>query len=165
LVLAYFWEPQQRGVGHLHLLVPLVGIAVVAGILEELAPVYGFGNIDSGERSRRRYGNGGAGSYLAGGYMGGLKKATDAVEAIQAGVIPRRSWYVAAWLTQLSRVTMRSQRRGRRLWASTAGFLPPPPDTGCWRILRMLGLVANVSGRGPPSRASQLLRAIQLAAA
>jgi hypothetical protein len=143
----------------LHLLVPLVGIAVVAGILKELAPVYGFGNIDSGEKSRKRYGNRGAGSYLAGGYMGGLKKATDAVEAIQAGVIPHRSWYVAAWLTQLSRVTMRSQRRVRRLWASSVGFLPPPPDTGCWRILRMLGLVANASGRGPPSKAARLLMA------
>jgi hypothetical protein len=150
LVVGYVWEPQKRGVGHLHVVVALAGISVVAGMLQDLAPAYGFGFVDDGSRSRRRGGGGNVAGYLVGYLNGGKVAAT--VEAIERCELPARSWYVASWLTQLSRVTMRALRRGRRLWATEVGLMAPPPDVGCMRIWDLLRTGSDSMRRGPPGR-------------
>lgn len=141
------------------MVVALAATSLVADALRELAPVYGFGFVDDGRRSRarreRRGGGGSVAGYLTG-YLNGASKVEAVVAAVDEGVIPHRSWYLAAWLTRRGGLNMRLCRRVRRWWAASVGLLEPPADTGC-------GLLARLSGwidRAPPI----LLRPLPIAA-
>jgi hypothetical protein len=137
--------------------VALAAMPLVVGILREIAPGYGFGFIDDGRGFHRRGGSGSIGGYLTG-YLNGSGKVEATVAAVDAGVVPHRSWYLAGWVTRSSGVTMRSCRRVRRWWAAAVGLLPPAADTGCgwlWGVL--LAPVASL--RAPPLRRPRLLQA------
>jgi hypothetical protein len=147
-VLGYVWEPQRRGVGHLHVVVALPGARVVGDVLRDLAPAYGFGFVDDGSRSRRRGGGGGGVAGYLVGYLNG-SKVPATVEAVVAGIVPHRSWYLASWLTMASGVTMRTLRRVRRWWAAAVGLLPSAPDMGCFLVLDLAGMLWG--RRAPPA--------------
>jgi len=114
IVAAKAWERQQRGVDHLHLVVPyrfadrrLIEAYVAA--LKELAPKYWFGFVDL-----QRPGRGS--NYRAAAYLAKyVSKAT--FEGL--GPYARRPFYVSQRLTLKSGVTMRRLRLKRwlfRVW-------------------------------------------------
>ena len=155
----YVWEPQQRGVGHLHIVVALHALPVVLGMLRALAPRYGFGFVDDARGRPQGGGSERIAGYVAG-YLNGGGKVEQVVRAVEDGVIPHRSWYVPVWLTQRTGVTMRAARRWRRWWAAAMGLLPPAADTGCGRLWGMaVGSPPQAGGRrAPPSAVAEAAR-------
>lgn len=160
VVYGYVWEPQQRGVGHLHIVVALHALPIVLGVLRKLAPAYGFGFIDDARSRPKGGGSEGIARYVAG-YLNGGSKVEQVVAAVERGVIPHRSWYVAPFLTRRTGTNMRLARRVRRWWATRMGLLPPAADTGCGQILGMLdgGPAPKAGGRrAPPSAVAEAAR-------
>ena len=110
IVAAKVWERQDRGVNHLHLVVPYRmgperrAIDTYVEALKECAPAYGFGFVDC---SAKMTGRGGmrAAAYVAK-YVG---KAT--AEELRVS----RPVHVGAFLTSKTRVTMRALRWRRFL--------------------------------------------------
>ena len=153
VILAYVWEPQRRGVGHLHVVVPVEWLGPVVAALKDLAADYGFGFVDDNRRSRRIKPGamaGQAGAYI-GSYLGKGGKVEAVVDAMRAGVIPRRAFYVSSRLSR-GYWTMRFLRLRRRAWAVL--HLGAPVPTWCpidlWvRACEAAGWGAS-SGLDPP---------------
>lgn len=114
VILAKVWEPQSRGVGHLHLVVPVEVHRAVVRVLKESAADYGFGFVDDGRGVRAGSPAIAAGAYVAS-YIGDGGKIEGVCEAIREGVIPSRSFYVAPAIS--GGITMRHLRLRRRAWA------------------------------------------------
>lgn len=114
LILAKVWEPQARGVAHLHLVVPLEVHRAVVRALKELAADYGFGFVDDGRGVRAGAPAIAAGAYVAS-YIGDEGKLEAVCDAIREGVIPSRSFFVAPAIAE--GITMRYLRLRRRAWA------------------------------------------------
>ncbi|MEX1208662.1 MAG: hypothetical protein WEE36_08720 [Acidimicrobiia bacterium] len=155
-LVGYVWEPQQRGVGHLHLVVFLHTVPFIVAALRELGPRYGFGFVDDARSRPRGGGSEKVTSYITG-YLNGSPKLEAVAAAVTAYELPSRCWYLAAWVTRGTGVTMRALRRVRRWWAAANGFLPPAADTGCGRLWGMLaGSPPKAGGRrAPPSAVSE----------
>ena len=114
VILAKVWEPQARGVAHLHLVVTLEVHRVLVRALKELAADYGFGFVDDGRGVRAGSPAIAAGAYVAS-YIGDGGKVEAVCEAIREGVIPSRSFFVAPAIS--GGITMRFLRLKRRAWA------------------------------------------------
>jgi len=114
IVLEKSWEVQERGVDHLHIVVPYHSpsdrrrVDEYVRALKELGPRYWFGFVDLRVFPRDRGGGLAAGSYVAK-YVG---KATWEATAPHV----RRPFYVAPHLTRRTGVTMRACRYQRYLW-------------------------------------------------
>ena len=143
IVVAKSWERQQRGVDHLHLVVPYRfadrrRIEAYVRALKELAPRYGFGFVDL-QRPRDRGSN-----YRAAAYIGKyVSKATFE----QLAPYARRPFYVAQRLTQRTGCTIRRLRLKRylfRLWGCDP-LLPGQP----WHLLDVFAALARTFDARP----------------
>lgn len=112
LIAAKTWETQDRGLDHLHLVVPYWtprerarGDAYVSA-LKEMAPAYWFGFVDAS----RQWGGENGGARAAGYCCKYIGKSTG--EQVAAG----RPAYVGSFLTRESLITMRTCRLRRRAW-------------------------------------------------
>lgn len=114
LVVAKVWEPQARGVGHLHLVVPVEVHRAVVAVLKDQAADYGFGFVDDGRGVPAGAPAAAAGAYVAS-YIGSGGKVEAVCDAIREGVIPARSFFVAPSISD--GMTMRFLRLRRRAWA------------------------------------------------
>jgi len=148
LVLCKVWEPQSRGVGHIHLIVPLIHHRVVVSWLKAHAQDFGFGFVDDGRGVPPGSPAIAAGAYVAS-YLGSAGKVDGVCDAIREGVIPSRSFYVAPAISQ--GCTMRSLRLKRRAWAVLHAEAPVP----MWATAEEWGRALEAVGwespwRGPP---------------
>lgn len=123
------WEPQKRGVPHLHLVVGVAGIDHVAAKafaleLHALAPSYGFGFVDRRVKpiSRRE-----AARYLAGYLTGRTKKKSSIRENVSHPRMPLSLLYVHPDLTRATGCTMRRFRYVRWFVAWRLKRVPVAP--------------------------------------
>jgi hypothetical protein len=128
-VLARVWEPQKRGVPHLHLVVPYGSFAekrtadVFRKHLARLAKDYDFGHVQG--RLAPIQGRDAA-RYVAN-YMTGRSTKKSSIRSNIADYrLPRSLIWLTPKLTRETLVTMRTLRRARHLWASMAGICDPP---------------------------------------
>jgi hypothetical protein len=131
-VLARVWEPQRRGVPHLHLVVPYGSFAEKAAAncfqrhLSRLAGAYDFGTVQDklapieGREAARYVAN-----YLAG--RSGKKSSIRS--NIADPTMPRSLLWLTPKLTRQTLVTMRTLRRARHLWAWADGRCELPAFT------------------------------------
>jgi len=123
LVLVKVWEPQQRGVAHLHLIVPLEHHRAIVGWLRANGSDYGFGFADDGRGIKAGSTASSAGAYVAS-YIGTAGKVESVCDAISKGVIPSRSFFVSPRIAD--GCTMRYLRMKRRAWAVINHGAPVP---------------------------------------
>lgn len=145
LILAKVWEPQARGVGHLHQAVPLEHHAAIVGWLKAHAGDFGFGFVDGSSRIRPGASGGRVGAYLAS-YLGSAGKVDAVIQAISDGVIPARSFFVAPAIS--GGLTMRALRLRRRAWCVLNAGAPVP----MWASAIEWGSALRAAGYrpGPP---------------
>lgn len=124
LIAAKAWELQERGVAHLHLVVPYAtprerarADAYVAAI-KELAPAKWFGFADLNHRGGTERAPAAAAAYVSK-YIG---KATG------EGLMVKRPMYVGAFLTTATGVTMRTARLKRFAYMVLADHELTPDD-------------------------------------
>lgn len=131
-VLARVWEPQKRGVPHLHLVLPygtwqeMHAADVFRKHLARLAADYDFGRVQPKLRAiegreAARY----VASYLA----GRSSRKSSIRENIADPTLPRSLLWLTPRLTRETLVTMRTLRRARHLWAALDGRCDPPVFT------------------------------------
>lgn len=123
-VLARVWEPQKRGVPHLHLVVPYGSPAerkaadVFRRHLARLVVDYDFGHVQGklapleGSEAAR---------YLANYLAGRTSKKSSIRTNIADPSLPRSLLWLTPKLTRETLVTMRTLRRARHLWAWADG--------------------------------------------
>lgn len=121
-LLVKIWEPQKRGVNHLHLVLGYTTPAErqAAGLyvqeLDRLRERHGFGFVDSKAPVKEPSA---AAAYLSSYFVTGKGKKVSLRESVQSEILPRSIFYVATWLSRRSGITMRSLRLRRyayRLW-------------------------------------------------
>jgi hypothetical protein len=128
-VLARVWEPQKRGVPHLHLVVPFGTPAerraakVFRYHLARLAADNGFGNV---QKTLNGLDGAQAARYLANYLAGRTGKKGTIRDNIADPRLPRSLLWLTPKLTRRTFVTMRTVRRARHLWAAAAGKCDPP---------------------------------------
>lgn len=154
-LVARVWEPQKRGVPHLHLVVPYGTwrerevADVFRGHLARLVGEYDFGHVQGklapieGREAARYVAN-----YLAG--RSGKKSSIR--DNIADPRLPRSLLWLTPRLTRETLVTMRTLRRARHLWAAMDGRCELPRFTGWEEGVR----VAAVFRRIYPRRAGPL---------
>lgn len=148
LVLCKVWEPQRRGVAHLHLVVPLVAHRVLVWWLKAHAQDFGFGFVDDGRGIPPGSPASAAGAYVAS-YIGTAGKVEGVCDAIAEGVIPIRSFYVSPVIAD--GCTMRHLRMRRRAWAVLHRGAPVPMWATATEWGRALeGAGWSLSGMDPP---------------
>lgn len=121
-LLVKIWEPQKRGVLHLHLVVGYTTPAERAAAdryvaeLVRLAERHGFGFVD---RKLEVKDPSAAAAYLSSYFVTGKGRKVALRESVQSEILPRSIFYVARWLSARSGITMRTLRLRRyayRLW-------------------------------------------------
>ncbi len=152
VILERVWEPQKRGVPHLHIVLPYgtyeeqMVAHCFANELAQRAKEYDFGYVDAkrdtlapfGRRLKpvaaeeaARY----LSSYLTGRKKKGTKTKSSIRENIADPIMPRSLIWLTPKLTSQGTVTatgkptfvtMRTLRRARQLWAWAKGLCPPP---------------------------------------
>jgi hypothetical protein len=141
-------EDQQRGVPHEHVVCPhtmAIEIAFTRAFFDALpraARHHGLGLTD-----RYRYAVAKQGRYQARQFHGYLGKlARYLAKSASAGEFLRLDhgegvYYVAPWLSQLSRVTMTVARICRRVWAAHHGYcgMPKIPEWLLPQVERLVG--------------------------
>jgi hypothetical protein len=127
------WEKQKRGLAHLHGVVSVATprerawAEAYTNALQDLAPRYGFGFVDSWEKIGRKFWPGvQAAAYLSSYFAGGRGRKMAITENVLAGDLPRLVVFVGRHLTRQTGCTMRSLRNARRLWACREGLTGPP---------------------------------------
>lgn len=124
LVLQRVWEPQKRGVPHLHVVVGLgsepekVAARRFVDELHRLAPEYFFGFVD---RKLAPIGAREAARYLAGYLLGRSRKKGTVRENIADPRMPRSLIWLTPVLTRRTLVTMRRLRYARWYFAALSG--------------------------------------------
>lgn len=155
-IVARVWEPQKRGVPHLHLVVPygtpseiraaecfrnhlarLVHEYDFGAVQGKLAPIHG---VDAA-----RY----VASYLA----GRSRKKSSIRENISDPTLPKSLLWLTPKLTRQTLVTMRTLRKARHLWAYADGRCPLP-QVSSWREALTAAVVFRTiyPQRGSPVR-------------
>lgn len=115
-LLVKIWEPQKRGVLHLHLVVGYTTPSErhAAGLyveeLNRLAVRHGFGYVDRKVSVKEPSA---AAAYLSSYFVTGKGKKVSLRESVQSEILPRSIFYVARWLSARSGITMRSLRLRR----------------------------------------------------
>jgi hypothetical protein len=154
-LLCYEWEFQQRGVWHLHIVLGLETALERAWAheyvmaMQELAPMYLYGNLDAKPLKRPRPAEQCAGyiaKYLTKRRGDGTFEVTETVTAAGRTLLN----YVSRKLTGRTGCTMRALRNARLVWASREGHiaeLPLRPG----ELLVAIALVDRLPlpGRGP----------------
>jgi hypothetical protein len=157
------WEPQKRGVPHLHLVVPYGSFAerkaanVFRRHLARLSREYGFGRVQ-GElqpiegREAARY----LASYLA----GRTAKKNSIRDNIADPNLPRSLLWLTPKLTRETLVTMRTVRRARHLWAAWDGICPVPHWASLTEAVRVAIVFRSIYPKraGPPVFVDEALR-------
>jgi hypothetical protein len=89
-----------------------------------MAPRYGFGFVDGGQKVGRRFWPGvQAAAYLSSYFAGGGGRKMTITENVLDGDLPRLVVFVGRDLTITTGCTMRSLRNARRLWATRQGLV------------------------------------------
>lgn len=154
-ILTRVWEPQKRGVPHLHLVVPYGTFMekraadVFRKHLARLARNYDFGGVQGKlkpieGREAARY----VASYLA----GRTAKKSSIRENIAHPNLPRSLLWLTPKLTRETLVTMRTLRRARHMWAWADGRCELPMFAGYEEAVRIAVVFRTIY----PSRAGPL---------
>lgn len=169
------WEPQKRGVPHLHLIVGYRSqlekdaAHLFVRELKRLACDYGFGFVDArGKKQRNGVKLRGvvverhgvevrpiapelAARYLSS-YLTGRnsKKKNTIRENIADPVMPRSLIWLTPKLTRRTFVTMRLLRRARHLWAAAKGVCDAPKWAGMVEVVKVAACFRRVYGRAGP---------------
>lgn len=174
IILERVWEPQKRGVPHLHIVLPFATPAqqetarIYAEQLARLAPEYDFGFVDTRLKPITALD---AARYLSSYLTGRNSRKKDSIrENIANPIMPRSLIWLTPALNSVSEsarmigmraklgvrlgsgVTMRTLRRARQLWAFEEGFCSIPR----WQDLREAVIVAAVYRTIYPGRAGPL---------
>lgn len=139
--LVHAWEHQKRGAVHQHFLVGMgtaeqdawgtnvdgLWARLYGEALDELAPKYGFGFVDTKplyveEPKPARE----AAAYLSGYFITGRGKKATITETVRSRDVPALVVYVSPKLTRRTFCTMRNLRRSRRLFMWRCGVADPP---------------------------------------
>jgi hypothetical protein len=131
------WEPQKRGVPHLHLVLPFgtgfeqQAARVFLKHLKRLAREYDFGHVGRHKGPELQPISGReAARYLANYLAGRTAKKTSIRDNIADPKLPRSLLWLTPKLTRETLVTMRTLRRCRHLWAAWDGICDPPRWSG-----------------------------------
>lgn len=170
-ILARVWEPQKRGVPHLHLVVPYetwpekTAADAFHRHLIRLAGEYGFGRV---QPTLKAIEGAQAARYLANYLAGRTGKKSSIRENIADPKLPRSLVWLTPVVTSVSEsarmvalreargvrlgsgVTMRTLRRARHLWAIASGFFQDHPH---WSGLEEAVIGAIAFRRVYPKRA------------
>jgi hypothetical protein len=149
------WEPQKRGVPHLHLVVPYGSWAdrkaanVFRRHLARLAPEYGFGRV---QKDLQPIEGREAARYLASYLTGRTAKKNSIRENISDPNLPRSLLWLTPKLTRKTMVTMRTVRRARHVWAAWEGHCPVPKWAGLEEAVRVAVVFRSIYPKraGPP---------------
>jgi hypothetical protein len=130
-LLGRVWEPQKRGVPHLHVAIGLAtpeeraAARLFVDELARLAPEYVFGHVD---RKLRPVSGREAARYVAGYLMGRSKRKRSIRDNLADPRMPRSLVWITPTLTRTTRVTMRTLRYARWYFAALAGRCPQYPE-------------------------------------
>jgi hypothetical protein len=161
-LLARVWEPQKRGVPHLHLVVPYGSFAerhaadVFRKHLARLVGEYDFGHVQG--RLQPLEGREAA-RYLANYLAGRTGKKTSIRANIADPNLPRSLLWLTPRLTSETMVTMRTLRRARHLWAWAAGVCDPPKWSSFEEAVRIATVFRSIYPKraGPPVAVAEAL--------
>jgi hypothetical protein len=118
------WEPQKRGVPHLHVVFGMgsepekIAAHVFVDELARLAPAYGFGHV---QEERHEMGARDAARYLVGYLLGRSRRKSTIRENIAHPRMPKSLIWLTPNLTRVTKVTMRRLRLARWYLATLAG--------------------------------------------
>lgn len=131
---ASVWEPQKRGVAHIHPVVldntwaDRVAADAYFAHLQRLAPSHGFGLVHKdeiqGDETARQ-----VAAYLSSYFVGGKKEKATLRANVNNPLLPCRLLHVNPKYTQAAGISMRLLRKVRRYWAFAAGLTPLPDWT------------------------------------
>jgi hypothetical protein len=168
------WEVQRRGVVHLHLVLGYASAdereasAVFVEKLHELAPEYGFGNVDRGKwnRAKKRWElkplTGAEAARYCASYLTGRSAHKPVMrELVHESALSHMNEatkgrrlpfvWVTPRLTRRTFVTIRTLRRARHVWAAAQGFCPMPKWGSTTEALKVGDVYARlIRRRGPP---------------
>lgn len=166
MLLGRVWEPQKRGVPHLHVLVScgdedeLEVADVFRAELARLAPEYGFGFVDrelhpGGPRQAAGY----VAEYLTGRQRAARARKTTIRENISNPRMPRSLLWITPKLTRVTRVTMRTLRYVGWYQGALRGTCQMFPRLFGEQIVAVATAAAFLdatSRRGPPGGVDEL---------
>jgi len=139
-VLCRVWEPQKRGVPHLHLVVPFGSFeekkaaSVFRRHLQRLVGEYDFGHV---QHELQPIAGREAARYLASYLAGRTSKKGSIRENIADPRLPLSLLWLTPKLTRQTLVTMRTLRRARHLWAHLDGRCELPVWSGYDEAVRV----------------------------
>lgn len=159
-LLGRVWEPQKRGVPHVHVVVDcstaelLEAAEAFRSALARLAPAYGFGRVDKdinphGPEKAAGY----VADYLTGRQRRARVKKTSIRENIADPRMPRSLLWMTPQLTRVTRVTMRTLRYVGWYWAAVRGrcdVLPRLFGEKLQKTVQALITIESNRRRGPP---------------
>jgi hypothetical protein len=165
-ILERAWEPQKRGVPHLHL---VLGYgtpeerALAQAFADELAARaadYDFGFVDTRLQAWDAHG---AARYIAS-YLVGSRAGKQTVRQNLADPnLPGSLLWLTPTLTSRTGLTIRTLRRARHLWASLDGICDPPRWSSLAESIRVHAVYRRLYGRDRSQpRPSPLLTAAEL---
>jgi len=158
--LAFAWEEQKRGVLHQHFILGLghedqdawgtnvdaLWSKLYAAALDELAPRYGFGFVDTGPlgRSNPRPAREAA-AYMSGYFITGKSDKAKITETVRSKSVPPLVVWVSSRLTRVTFCTMQNLRRARRLFMHRRGRAPAPK----WELRELLQVLVVLDRLDP----------------
>lgn len=150
-ILCRVWEPQKRGVPHLHLVVPFgspveqQAARVFLKHLKRLAREYDFGQVGRHKGPELQPIEGReAARYLANYLAGRTGKKTSIRDNIADPKLPRSLLWLTPRLTRKTLVTMRTLRRARHLWAASSGLCDVPRWRDLVEAVRIVGVFRSI---------------------
>jgi hypothetical protein len=154
LWLGRVWEPQKRGVPHVHICsgvatpIEFAAAKMFAAELERRAPEYGFG---ARFHMTRRMEGRDATRYLAGYLLGRSRRKGTVRDNLADPLMPRLIVYVARRLTSETRVTMRRLRYARWYFAALRRRIGVYPQLYGDELFRVAQVCARLErSNGPP---------------
>lgn len=159
-LVARAWELQDRGVLHVHPVVPYgtarekVGARHYLRLLAELSPQYGFGFVNSDRARVKSQSAQSAAAYLSSYFVTGRGRKAALWQSVRSPHMPRSIIYVSTRLTQKTGATMRTLRLNRALHHLWGARLPLDEVAAVGRLLQAfpgnVEIVRHAPGRGPP---------------
>lgn len=158
-LLARVWEEQRRGVLHVH---PVFAFSTPAEKtaartymrhLAELAPRYGFGNV---ERKLRPMEAKAAAAYLSSYFVTGRKGKEALQNSVRSRAMPRSIVHLSARLTQATGCTMRELRFRRFVWRVAGGLV----EAGFYEEARAIAVAKQTNPNAEPIEVLKALRGV-----
>jgi len=153
------WEEQRRGVLHVH---PVFAFSTPAEKtaartymrhLAELAPRYGFGNV---ERKLRPMEAKAAAAYLSSYFVTGRKGKEALQNSVRSRAMPRSIVHLSARLTQATGCTMRELRFRRFVWRVAGGLV----EAGFYEEARAITVAKQADPDAEPIAVLKALRGV-----